>query len=400
MTLRIPPAPQAPHWQIDFKSLGALPWVPGMMASTQDSISHGEGDVWTHTLLVLEALVADPRWRALPDPDRECLWYAALLHDVAKPRTRREENGRIRNPGHSRAGALEARSLLWQAGVPFVVREQACSIILFHQAPFWLHERDQWKADWMLALSSLTVSPELIALHAEADTRGRICPDQSQMFDAIEMFRLMALDIGANHAGGVPFLNDEARVAYFQDPERRSFRDTRPDMTDHGFEVVLMAGLPGSGKTTFREHLCRDTGLPVISWDELRLEMGIDHSDNQGAMAQAAREAARVLLRARRSFVWDGCNLTRELRQAILGLAMAYGARTRITYVERSVEETFAANRAREYPVPQAAVLRMMRRWEMPTLAEAHTLDLKVTPSLPHTLKRELKPNDGPFTKA
>ena len=379
MTLRIPPAPQGPYWQIDHQSLEALPWVPGMMASTQDSISHGEGDVWTHTLLVLEALVADPRWRALPDRDRDSLWFAALLHDVAKPRTRREENGRIRNPGHSRAGALDARAALWQAGVPFLVRERACAIIMFHQAPFWLHERIQWKADWTLALASLTVQPELIALHAEADTRGRICPDQNAMFDAIEMFRLMALDIGADQPGGLSFASDEARVSYFRDPEKRNFRDARPDMTNEGFEVILMSGLPASGKTTIRQALHRERDLPIISWDELRLTMNIDQSDNQGAVAQAAREAARVLLRRQQSFVWDGCNLTRELRQAILGLASSYGARTRIIYVERGEQEIGAANGARSNPVPQSAIARMLRRWEIPSIAECHALDVRVT---------------------
>ena len=44
---------------------------------------HGEGDVLTHTRLVLEALEAAPEFWALDVERRAALWLAALLHDVA-----------------------------------------------------------------------------------------------------------------------------------------------------------------------------------------------------------------------------------------------------------------------------------------------------------------------------
>ncbi|MCE6983514.1 metal-dependent phosphohydrolase, partial [Pseudomonas frederiksbergensis] len=87
----------------------------------QDPVYHQEGDVWTHTMMVVDALLADPAYqRASPD-QQFVLFYAALLHDIAKPSCTviDEITGKIGQPGHSRRGAVDARILLWQAGVPF-----------------------------------------------------------------------------------------------------------------------------------------------------------------------------------------------------------------------------------------------------------------------------------------
>lgn len=74
----------------------------------QDPTFHAEGTVWTHVGMVCEALAALDEFRALPDSDREILFAAALLHDVAKPSCTRDEDGRITSRGHSQRGAIDA----------------------------------------------------------------------------------------------------------------------------------------------------------------------------------------------------------------------------------------------------------------------------------------------------
>src|SRR3712207_3871066 len=61
----------------------------------QDPVHHAEGDVLTHTRMVVEALAALPAWRALPREEREIVFTAALLHDIAKPACTRVEGGRV-----------------------------------------------------------------------------------------------------------------------------------------------------------------------------------------------------------------------------------------------------------------------------------------------------------------
>ncbi len=71
---------------------------------------HPEGDVFTHTMIMLEMLEPDA-------PLELCL--AVLLHDVAKPPTRSvDETGRIRFNGHDALGAEMAESILRRLRYP------------------------------------------------------------------------------------------------------------------------------------------------------------------------------------------------------------------------------------------------------------------------------------------
>ena len=368
--------PRAPDWHVDLSAFERYGWAQSMLSSTQDPISHAEGDVWTHTVMVTESLVALRQWRELPEERMKALFCASILHDVAKPATRTEENGRIRNPGHSLMGSMDARGMLWKAGVEREIREMCCNIILFHQAPFWLVERPQWKAEWLLARAVMEVLAEDIALHAVADTMGRICPDRDSMLQSIELFLIMAQEAGAFYPGTGMFYNNHARVRYFSDPENISFRDCPPDMTSDDFEVVVMSGIPGSGKSTVAERIASDRGIPILSLDAMRSELGIKPEENQGKLIQFSQEKARELLRKKQSFVWDSTNLTMDQRGRILNLAHAYGARSHVVSVERTFQETMAGNRNREHIVPDAIMARMIRKWEPPTLAECHSREI------------------------
>jgi poly(A) polymerase len=81
--------------------LDILPEVAAMKGVRQPPEFHPEGDVWIHTLLMLEAMRS-------PSPT---LALGVLLHDVAKPPTFRVEE-RIRFDGHDDLGAKMAVEIL------------------------------------------------------------------------------------------------------------------------------------------------------------------------------------------------------------------------------------------------------------------------------------------------
>ena len=78
-----------------------LPEVAAMKGVEQPPEYHPEGDVWTHTLLLLEQLVN-------PTPE---LALGALLHDVGKPGTFRVAD-RIRFDGHVEEGVRLTRAIM------------------------------------------------------------------------------------------------------------------------------------------------------------------------------------------------------------------------------------------------------------------------------------------------
>ena len=134
-----------------------------------------------------------------------------------------------------------------------------------------------------------------------------------------------------------------------------------------------MSGLPGAGKDFWvAENM---TGWPVVSLDELRREIKISPTANQGPVVSRAREAAREYLRKKQPFVWNATNLSRQIREISVNLFAAYNARVRIVYVESPETRLYAQNADRADPVPAEVIRKLTARWEVPDLTEAHRVD-------------------------
>lgn len=113
--------------------------------------------------------------------------------------------------------------------------------------------------------------------------------------------------------------------------------------------LVLLVGLPGSGKSTFAaEHFSQDA---IISTDRIRGEF-TNNERNQVVSKQAFGFAERLVkerLARGRVAVVDALNLTEETRERFIQLAVKEGARIQAVVMATSVEESIArdATRAR-----------------------------------------------------
>lgn len=359
--------PDWPMLQARFSWLRAMDGVP------QNPIYHAEGDVLIHTRMVTEAMLAQAGWRERSLSDRQALYAAAMLHDVGKPAcTVIESEEHIISRGHARKGEKMARRLLWSgeellAPAPFDLREQVAQLVRLHGLPLqFLDKPDPARA---VIEASQGVRLDQVALLAEADVRGRICSDQQELLDRVELFREFCQE-QACYTVPRAFASAYSRFTYLQsergDPDYQAYDDTR-------CEVVVLAGLPGAGKDTWiRANL---PGWPVVSLDALRKELGISPTDDQGTLAQIARERARHLLRQQRSFVWNATNITRMMRHRVINLALAYHARTRLVYIDAPFADLLSRNRTRQESLPEHAIYRMLDKLEMPGVSEAHRVD-------------------------
>ncbi len=372
-TWQFPNCPSPPDWTLDWNGLAArFDWLHAMDGVPQDPVHHAEGDVLIHTHMVVQALIELEEWRALPPPERNILFAAALLHDVAKPAvTAIESDGRITARGHARKGERMARALLWSGAelptAPFAARESIAKLVRHHGLPLWY--LDQPDPERAAIEVSQTTRTDHLALIAEADVRGRICADQQEMLARIELFRSLCHELGCY---GVPraFANDHSRFLYFRSaqngPDYAAYDDTE-------FEVTLMSGLPAAGKDTWiRDHL---SGWTVIALDQIRRELNVGPEEDQSAVVKLAQERARTLLRRKQSFVWNATNVTRLLRGPLIDTFAAHRARVRIVYLEAPLPLLLRRNRARPHPVPEPVIHRLMEKLEIPDPTEAHQIE-------------------------
>ena len=356
--------------------VNAYPWLQPLADTPQDPVFHAEGDVWTHTAMALKALTGLEAWGGRPETDRQALFWATLLHDIAKPRsTVTDPDGRVRSPGHAVRGERLARALLWTGipePVPFPLRERVVKLVRYHGLPLsFLKKPDPRRA---LIEASQFVPLEQLALVAEADVLGRICPDRDELLDTTALFRDYARELGC-YRSPYPFPSPLGRFHYLS---RRSDDPGYQPFDDSWGGVLLLSGLPGAGKDSWLEQ--NRPELPVVSLDAIRDELGVRRRDPQGTVLQRARERARGHLRARQPFAWNATNLFRPRRKVLVDLVVNYGARAHILYLEPAFEQLLERNRSRLERVPERILRRYLDRFDLPDLSEApevthHTSD-------------------------
>ncbi|NHZ35852.1 AAA family ATPase [Massilia sp. CCM 8692] len=369
MAAHVPAPGQAPDWAW---FLHAIPELALLASTPQDPYYHAEGDVWIHTRMVVEALMRGGDYIDGSAEERFILFYAALLHDIAKPATTviDPESGRIGQPGHSKRGAIDARILCWHAGVPFALREHICRIITVHQLPFFAlgGNKNGQSAEFLIRKLSHELDLRLLSAMAQADMEGRWYEKKDDCLVDIALFREMARDEGCY---GTPkaFADAHTRLSYMRGA------GIAPDFVHHqnpGSRVTVMSGLPASGKNHW--VAANRARLPVVSIDDAREELGLRHGANEGAVAHRAVDFAKEMLREKAPFVWNTTHLSAQMRKKTLDLLYAYDAEVELVYLEQPPQVIFKRNNQRDTSLPNKAIERMLFKWEVPLPTEAHAV--------------------------
>jgi tRNA nucleotidyltransferase (CCA-adding enzyme) len=203
----------APHPSLGFALMLELdvvsklfPELETLVGCLQEPEWHPEGDVWVHTLQVVDQ--ARMRIEDLERPQQIAVMLGALCHDFGKPATTSVIDGRIRSMDHEEQGVAPAILFLDRINVHSIdgydVRRQVLGFVAHHLKPgAWYKVRDE-VGDGAFRRLSQKVDLELLARLAKADCLGRN-PGQ---FDctAMDWFLERARTLGVEHRPPGPIL--------------------------------------------------------------------------------------------------------------------------------------------------------------------------------------------------
>ena len=133
--------------------------------------------------------------------------------------------------------------------------------------------------------------------------------------------------------------------------------------------IVVLVGLPGSGKSSYLERL----GVTGLSSDALRMLLADDATDQ--SIHEQVFQTMRYLLRQRLAIgrpvtYIDATNLRPEERRPYIGIGQSYGCEIEAVFFDVPLEICRARNAARHRIVPQDALLKMAAKLIPPTRSE------------------------------
>lgn len=189
-----------------------FPEVAALAGCVQEPEWHPEGDVWVHTLLVVDE--ARTRIDDLDRPRQLVVMLGALCHDLGKPSTTAFLDGRIRSIDHEQAGVAPATGVLDRLNVHTIdgydVRRQVLGIVAHHLKPGMFRQSPTPVSDGAFRRLAQKVDLELLARVAKSDCLGR-----GGGFDcsAMDWFLERARELGVQHAPPEPLVKGRHLLA-------------------------------------------------------------------------------------------------------------------------------------------------------------------------------------------
>ena len=288
---------------------------------------HLENDCFTHSLMVLH------------EADRNHLPFelkvASLLHDIGKPHCRelKLDTKRVSFFNHEAVSAFMSLDITKKLGLNDVERLHIFKLICLHTQPFKqnLHDLQTDLQDYGLYYSLLKLS--------EADQNGRFHEDESRKID----FNFVA---------------------------------TPRTIREYAKKVVLLVGLPNSGKSTYIEQVKTDRDF-VVSRDSIIDSLGgTDYNDkwkraDQKRVDKKLEEQFKTAIEGDFDRVLvDMTNLTKKGRRKVLNRFKNDIGKEAVVFLPTLEEITKRNNNRTGKHIAEKVITDMMKRFCLPTYGE------------------------------
>jgi len=133
--------------------------------------------------------------------------------------------------------------------------------------------------------------------------------------------------------------------------------------------IVVLVGLPGSGKSTYLERL----GAAGLSSDAIRRLLADDETDQtiNHRVFQTLRYLLRQRIAAGRSVTYiDATNLTPEERRPYIQIGQRFGCRVEALFFDVPLDVCMSRNAQRQRVVPEEAMRMLAGKLQAPSLDE------------------------------
>jgi tRNA nucleotidyltransferase (CCA-adding enzyme) len=251
-----------------------FPELADLINCPQDPQWHPEGDVWTHTLHVMDAFASAPR----NDPWEDLVvGFACLCHDFGKPRTTTHEGGRIRSLGHESAGEVPTRSFLERMTRQSALIEEVVPLVRHHLKPRQLFDAQASDAA-VRRLADKVGRIDRLARVASADAGGRppLPPDDEAATWILGRIDRLARVARADAGGRPPLPADDEAAAWLLERARAlELENRRPARLVLGRHLIERGLPPGPGFGPILDR-CFEAQLDGVFTD---LEGGLAYLD-------------------------------------------------------------------------------------------------------------------------
>lgn len=140
------------------------------------------------------------------------------------------------------------------------------------------------------------------------------------------------------------------------------------DYRDYMTNLIMMVGLPGSGKSTYAKELADKYNAVICSSDEIRKELfgNEDVQDKNDEVFRLLHKRIKDYLNNKRSVIYDATNINSKRRRAFLSELKNTVCFKRCIIMATPFEECLINNFNRGRVVPHKAIEKMYKNWNTP----------------------------------